>query len=80
MIKVKVKLSLLTDHGNPHRYEMSRLPHFLYNQLTDGSEVVNLTFRPPFTPRKMPEKTDYNHMYDILVGKYEKSFLKLHLH
>jgi hypothetical protein len=29
-------------------------PHFLDNRLTDGGEVVNLTPRPPFTPRKIP--------------------------
>jgi hypothetical protein len=29
---------------------MSKLPHFLDNWLTDGSEVVSLTHRPPFTP------------------------------
>jgi hypothetical protein len=28
----------------------SRLPHYLYNRLKDGGEVVNLTRRPPFTP------------------------------
>jgi hypothetical protein len=26
-----------------------RAPHFLDNRLTDGSEVFNLTRRPPFT-------------------------------
>jgi hypothetical protein len=34
--------------------ERSRLPHFLDNLLTDGSEVVSLMHRPPFTPRKIP--------------------------
>jgi hypothetical protein len=29
-------------------------PTFLYNRLTDGGEVVSLTRRPPFTPRKIP--------------------------
>jgi hypothetical protein len=33
--------------------ETSRLPHFLDNRLTDGVEVVRLTRRPPFTPRKI---------------------------
>jgi hypothetical protein len=33
---------------------MSRLPHFLDNQLTDGSEVFSLMRQPPFTPRKIP--------------------------
>jgi hypothetical protein len=34
--------------------EMTRLPHFLDNWLTNGSEVVSLTRWPPFTPRKIP--------------------------
>jgi hypothetical protein len=33
---------------------MSRLPHFLDNRLTDGGEVVSLTRRSPFKPRKSP--------------------------
>jgi hypothetical protein len=33
---------------------MLRLPHFLDNWLTDVGEVVSLTHRPPFTPRKIP--------------------------
>jgi hypothetical protein len=32
--------------------ETSRLPHFPDNRLTDEGEVVSLTRRPPFTPRK----------------------------
>jgi hypothetical protein len=31
--------------------EMSRLPHFLDNRLTDDGEV-SLTRRPPFTPKE----------------------------
>jgi hypothetical protein len=38
------------SHGGPRGCEMSRLPHFLDNRLTDGSEDVSLTCRPPFTP------------------------------
>jgi hypothetical protein len=34
--------------------ETSRIPHFLYNRLTDGSEVVGLTRLPPLTPMKIP--------------------------
>jgi hypothetical protein len=30
------------------------LPHFLDNRFTDGGEVIGLTLRPPFTPRKIP--------------------------
>jgi hypothetical protein len=37
-----------------HRVETSRLTHFLHNRLRDGGEVVSLTRRPPFTPRKIP--------------------------
>jgi hypothetical protein len=44
----------LTGHGRPYGYETSRLPHFLDNRPTDGGEVVSLTRRPPFTPRKIP--------------------------
>jgi hypothetical protein len=33
---------------------MSRPPHFLDNQRTDGGEVVSPTRRPPFTPRNIP--------------------------
>jgi hypothetical protein len=32
---------------------MSRLPHFLDNQLTDGDETVSLTHCLPFTSRKI---------------------------
>jgi hypothetical protein len=32
---------------------MSRLLYFLYNRLTDGSEVVGLMHWLPFTPRKI---------------------------
>jgi hypothetical protein len=45
---------LLTGPGGPYGCETSRLPHFLYNRLTDGSEVVSRTRRPPFTLRKIP--------------------------
>jgi hypothetical protein len=35
-----------------HRVVMTlRVPHFLDNRLTDGSEVANLMHWPPFTPR-----------------------------
>jgi hypothetical protein len=40
--------------GSPQGYETSRLPHFLGNRMTDGGEVVSLTHRPVFTPRKIP--------------------------
>jgi hypothetical protein len=30
------------------------LPHFLYNRHADGSKVVSLIHRPPFTARKIP--------------------------
>jgi hypothetical protein len=32
----------------------SRLPHFLDNRLIDGGELVSLTSRSLFTPRKIP--------------------------
>jgi hypothetical protein len=39
---------------------MSSLPHFLDNWLTDGGEVVSLTRRPPFTPKKIPVRDCVN--------------------
>jgi hypothetical protein len=33
---------------------MSKLPHFLDIQLTDGGEVVSLVCQPSVTPRKIP--------------------------
>jgi hypothetical protein len=52
--KVKGKAIPVTGHDSPQGYETSRLPHFLDNQLTDSYEVVCLTCRPPFNPRKIP--------------------------
>jgi hypothetical protein len=40
--------------GGPEDCETSRLPHFVDSLLTDGCEIVNLTRRPPFIPRKIP--------------------------
>jgi hypothetical protein len=48
-----VKLSL-KQAVEAHRVETSRLPHFLDNRLTDGGEVVSLTYRLVFTSRKVP--------------------------
>jgi hypothetical protein len=42
------------NRGGPQGCEMSRLPHFLDNRLTDGGEDVNLRRRPPFTFTKIP--------------------------
>jgi hypothetical protein len=44
----------VTGREGPQGCETSRLSHFLDNRLTDGDEVVSLTRRPPFTPRKIP--------------------------
>jgi hypothetical protein len=43
MLLYKVKTIPVTDRGGPQGCETSRLPHFLYNRLTDGGEVVSLT-------------------------------------
>jgi hypothetical protein len=52
--KYKKSISIpVTGCGGPYGCEMSRLPHFLDNRLTDG-EVVSLMHWPPFTPRKIP--------------------------
>jgi hypothetical protein len=40
--------------GREEGCEASRFPHFPDNRLTYGGEVVSLTRRLPFTPRKIP--------------------------
>jgi hypothetical protein len=37
----EVNLSLLTGHEDQYGHETVRLPHFLYNHLTDGAGVVS---------------------------------------
>jgi hypothetical protein len=49
------KTNPATGRGDPHGCETSRLLYFLDNRLTDDGEVVSLTRRPPFTPRKIPD-------------------------
>jgi hypothetical protein len=44
----------VTGREGPYGCEMSRVPHFLDNWLTDGGEVVSPMHQPPFTPRKIP--------------------------
>jgi hypothetical protein len=38
-VEFLIKAILVAGHGGPQGCEMSRLPHFLDSQLTDGSEV-----------------------------------------
>jgi hypothetical protein len=50
----KIYKALLQD-VETHRVVRRRGSHiFLDNRLTDGSEGVSFTRRPPFTPRKIP--------------------------
>jgi hypothetical protein len=51
-VKAKSKAIRLTGRGGPQGCETSRLPLFLDNHLTYGSEVVSLTSRPHFIPKK----------------------------
>jgi hypothetical protein len=53
-MKKKSKANPVIGRGGPSGCETLRIPHFLDNRLTDGSEVVSLTQRPPFTPKKIP--------------------------
>jgi hypothetical protein len=47
---LQLKATPVTGGASPQGTETLRLPHFLDNWLTDGSEFVSLTRRPPFTP------------------------------
>jgi hypothetical protein len=49
---VKGKAVPVTGHEGPQGCERSRLTHILESWLIDGGEVVSLTRRPPFAPRK----------------------------
>jgi hypothetical protein len=50
-VKVKGKAIPVAGRGAPYSCDISRLPHILDNQLTDGGEVVTLMYWLPFTPR-----------------------------
>jgi hypothetical protein len=52
-IKMKGKAFPVTCHGGTYGCQTSRLPHFLDSHLTGGSEVISLTRRLPFIPRKI---------------------------
>jgi hypothetical protein len=45
---------VVTGLGNPKFCETSRIPHCIDNRIAEGGEVVSLTLRSPFTPRKSP--------------------------
>jgi hypothetical protein len=51
---MKGKAIPVAGRGGQWSCEMSRLPYFLDSRFTDGGEVVSLTRRPHFTPRKIP--------------------------
>jgi hypothetical protein len=53
ILSLKDTAITVTGHGGPLGCETSRLPHFLDNLLTDGGEVVRITRRLSFTPRKI---------------------------
>jgi hypothetical protein len=48
------KKKKVTDRGGSQDCETSRLSHFLDSRLTGVDEVISLTWRPSFTPRKIP--------------------------
>jgi hypothetical protein len=50
----KSKAIRVRGKPGPYGCETSRLPYCLDSRLTNGGEVVSLTRRPPFTPRKIP--------------------------
>jgi hypothetical protein len=51
----KSKAIAVTGRGGPYGCETSRLPQYLENRLTDSGEVVIITRRPSFNPRKIPD-------------------------
>jgi hypothetical protein len=53
-MSIRGKVPPVTGRGGPNDCETSRLPHFLDNRLTDGSEVFSLKRQPAFAPRNIP--------------------------
>jgi hypothetical protein len=51
---VNSKAISVTDRGGLLGCEVSRLPQFLDNQLTDDGDFVSLTRRALFVPKKIP--------------------------
>jgi hypothetical protein len=49
-VKLKSKAILVTDHEGVQVCDMSRISHFLDNQLKDVDEVFSHTRRPLLTP------------------------------
>jgi hypothetical protein len=47
------ELPLFNNNNTNNNNETSRFAHYLDNRLTDGGEVVSLTRRQSFTPRKI---------------------------
>jgi hypothetical protein len=58
--KSKSKAILVTGRGGRWDCETIMIPYFLDSRLTDGGEVVSLTRRPRFTPRKIPPCQSFN--------------------
>jgi hypothetical protein len=52
LAKKKGKAISVTARGGLQACEMSTLPHWLDNRLTDGGKVVSPTHRPRSTPQK----------------------------
>jgi hypothetical protein len=48
----KGRVILVTGGVGIQGSETCRIPRFLDNRLTDGVEIVSLTYRPRFTPLK----------------------------
>jgi hypothetical protein len=49
-LHIQIKATPVTGRGGQQGYEVLRIPHCLGNRLTDGGEIVGLTYRPPSTP------------------------------
>jgi hypothetical protein len=62
----KIKAVPVTDHGVPLYCKISMIPHCLDNRLTDGSEVVSLICRSPFTPQ---EDTWYSFLLETVKSR-----------
>jgi hypothetical protein len=51
-VKIRSKAVHVVGHVDIYGCETLRIPHFLDSRLTDGSEVVILTYQPYFTSQE----------------------------
>jgi hypothetical protein len=69
ILKKKSRAIPVTGRGSPYVCGSSKLQHFLYNRLTDGSKVVSFKRRLPFSSREFPD----THFCCVLLSRHQNA-------